>query len=244
VQSVVDVNRDHKLRGFPLSAELVGRRGCAVRDAAFAFAFLAPVASLLVLANAAPSTLLALVTSPIVLANTGSSTVLAPGFSAPMLANTTPSAVHALAASSPVLTSRLGTAHHKRRVTVNALVVMGRSDARCEHGARPSECRHCGGTAICKHGRIRRQCKECGGSGICVHQRKRADCGGSQICVHTAAASAWTVERAASVITGKRLSRCGVGRAVGSGVGKRPWSSLGRRQASARATLSCTARPE
>ena len=238
MQSVVDVNRDLKLRGFPLSAELVGRRGCTVRDAAFAFAFLAPVASLLVLANAAPSTLLALVTSPIVLANTGSSTVLAPGFSAPVLANATPSAVHALAASSPVLTSRLGTAHHKRRVTVNALV-MGRSDARCEHGARPSEYRHCGGIAICKHGRIHRQCKECGGSGICVHQRKRG--GGSQICVHTAAASAWTVERAASVITGKRLSRCGVGRAVGSGVGKRPWSSLGRRQASARATLSCTA---
>jgi hypothetical protein len=57
----------------------------------------------------------------------------------------------------------------------------------CIHGARRSECRHCGGPAICEHGRRRRQCTSCCGSGICQHNKRRSRCkvcNGDGVCEH------------------------------------------------------------
>jgi hypothetical protein len=57
----------------------------------------------------------------------------------------------------------------------------------CLHGARKSECRHCGGRAICEHGRRRRQCTKCRGSGICCHGKRKGRCflcNGVGICEH------------------------------------------------------------
>jgi hypothetical protein len=46
----------------------------------------------------------------------------------------------------------------------------------CEHGARKSECKYCGGRSICEHGRRRRQCTACCGSGICHHGKRKGRC--------------------------------------------------------------------
>ena len=51
-----------------------------------------------------------------------------------------------------------------------------KSNNKCEHGKRKSQCIECCGSSICEHHKQKYSCKECKGSSICEHNKRKSQC--------------------------------------------------------------------